>query len=220
MKKKYHLIIYVIALIIPSVGFAQNINWRNFEQKNVVSANIGFDYGFGGQLGFGRRINSKMPILLNVVLCFPTGKNMFDDFKIKGGMQMEVVKANSFSTTFKAYGIFRRYQNDVSRLVNFGSEFSLVSGYFTKRFHSAAEFGFDKAIVTHIKHESAYKRHYEAAKDGWYLPTGGNFFYGLQTGYSSQKNDFNLRLGKVLGQDFKPIMFAPFYMQLGLNRKL
>ena len=57
-------------------------------------------------------------------------------------------------------------------------------------------------------------------QDGWYEPaTGGDFYYGLQGGFSMKKADITLKSGKILQQDFKSQPLLPFYGQLGLNFK-
>jgi hypothetical protein len=85
--------------------------------------------------------------------------------------------------------------------------------------NAAAEFGFDKAITTQVKHSALTKERFPEAKDGWYVPTGGNFFYGIQGGYSFESYDINLKIGKTVTQDLKTTAMIPFYFQLGLNRK-
>jgi hypothetical protein len=65
-----------------------------------------------------------------------------------------------------------------------------------------------------------FGENYPNAKDGWYEPaTGGNFYYGVQTGYSFGNNDVTLKAGKVIQQDFKTDPVIPFYFQLGYNRR-
>ena len=54
-------------------------------------------------------------------------------------------------------------------------------------------------------------------KDGWYEPTGGNFYYGLKTGLSLKRNDIYLKAGKILAQDLKTKPPMPFYVELGYN---
>ena len=46
----------------------------------------------------------------------------------------------------------------------------------------------------------------------------GNFAYGIQTGLVlGQKNDLNLKIGRVISQNFKTEPTLPFYFQLGYN---
>jgi hypothetical protein len=95
-----------------------------------------------------------------------------------------------------------------------------VAGYYRPRWFVSGEAGFDKAIVTHFKHSEAYKNQYPHVINGWYEPaTGGNFYYGLQTGVSFRKHDLYLRAGKILSQDFKTPPTLPLYAQIGYNIK-
>lgn len=215
-------ILIILFFFIAINSFSQNINWRNLtkEQKNIVSMNIGLDYGTTIGVGYGYQLNTKLPIILNAECSIPFGEQIFDDFKTKIGAQVEVLKIGNFSTTVKVYGIFRRFKNDNARFLNFGSEFSAVSGYYKPSWYVAGEFGFDKAIVTQIKHSDIMGEYYPEIKNGWYIPTGGNFFYGIQSGFSFGQNDFNLKIGKLITQDFKTPSNLPYYLQLGINIKL
>lgn len=219
MKTKI-LIILLLSIVINS--FSQNINWRNLtkEQKHIVNINIGLDYGTTIGIGYAYKLNTKLPIVLNTEFSIPFGDKTFDDLKTKIGAQAEIIKIGNFSTTLKAHGVFRRFENDNARFLNFGSEFSVISGYYKPKWYIAGEFGFDKAIVTHIKHGDAMREYYPEIKNGWYIPTGGNFFYGIQSGFSFGRNDLNIKIGKLIAQDLKTTPTLPFYIQFGVNRKI
>ena len=104
-------------------------------------------------------------------------------------------------------------------MMNYGSEFSALIGYYKPRWYIAGEFGFDKAITTHIRHSEEMKNQFPEIKDGWYIPTGGNYLYGLQLGYSFRKMDVTLKTGKTVAQGFKTSAMFPIYFQLGVNKK-
>ena len=94
----------------------------------------------------------------------------------------------------------------------------IVAGYYKPKWFVAGEAGFDKAIVTQFKHKDLYKQNFPSVKDGWYEPaTGGNFYYGLQTGLSFRRNDIYLKAGKILAEDFSTKPMVPFYLQFGYN---
>lgn len=213
------LIVILFSLSIKS--FSQNINWRNFveEQNHILSVQIGLEYGTTIGIGYGYKLNTKLPIVLSTLFSIPFGLKVFDDFKTSIGIQAELFDCNGFSTTVKAYGIFRRFNNDNSRLLNFGSEFSVVTGYYETNWYLAGEFGFDKAIVTQIKHSDIMKEYYPAIKDGWYIPSGGNFLYGIQSGFTFDSNDLNIKIGKIITQDFKTTPNFPFYTQFSYTRR-
>jgi hypothetical protein len=219
--KKYILISGLI-LSIVSVN-AQTINWASLkeENKHIVNANVGLEYGVIYGLGYGYQIkNSLFPIVVNLEYSFPSGNKIFDDFKTKIGGQIRWVEFHDFQFSTKIHGVFRRYENDFVRLINFGSDLSGIVGYYRPKWFVAGEVGFDKAIVTNFRHSKEYKDQFPGVVDGWYEPaTGGNFYYGLQAGFSFRKHDIYLRAGKILTQDFKTTPMVPFYAQLGYNIK-
>jgi hypothetical protein len=215
------LIITILLYLLSNTLNAQNINWRAFnqEQKQIIGINAGLDYGLTYGVNYGRKLNTKLPMVLNGELSFPSGNKVLEDFKVKMGVQCEVIHSGNFSATLKVNGIFRRFENDYARLLNFGSEFAGVAGYYKPRWYVAGELSFDKAIITHIKHLPAAIENNPDLTTGWYIPTGGNFAYGIQSGIAlGEKNDLNLKIGRVISQNFKTEPTLPFYLQIGYSR--
>lgn len=203
-------------------SFSQNLNWRSMtsEQRHLFNINFGFDYGTTVGIGYGYKFNTKLPIVLNTEFSVPFGEKIVDDLKSKIGGQIEILNINEFSTTLKAYGVFRRYENKFTRLFNIGSEFAIVSGYYKPKWYVAGELSFDKAITTHVKPSDLTRTYFPEAIDGWFIPSGGNFSYGIQTGYSFGTNEINLKGGKVIEEDFKSDSFVPFYLSLGYTKRI
>lgn len=223
MKPIIIVIAFSLLLIQPVKIFSQGINWKSLdkEQRHILNINAGADYGLTAGAGYGYQLKSKMPIVLNIDYSFPAGDKLSDDFKTKIGGYIRLYEVNNFQFSAKILGVFRRYQNSYAYLLNFGSDIGATVGYYKQKWFVAGEAGFDKAIVTHFKHTSAYKQNYPSVKDGWYEPaTGGNFYYGLQTGFSFGRNDIYLKAGKVVSQDFSTTPLLPFYLQLGYNIRL
>jgi hypothetical protein len=131
-------------------------------------------------------------------------------------LKQKLYQGENIYISAKLYSIFRRYESDFVRLLNFGSDLSVTAGYYKPKWFAAAEAGFDKAIVTHFKHYDSYKIIYPAVKDGWYEPaTGGNFYYGALAGYTFKKNGIYLKIGKIISQDFITKPLIPFSFQFG-----
>ena len=202
---------------------AQTINWASMkeENKHIVNANLGWDYSVSYSLGYGYQFKIwAFPTMANLEYSTSSGDTKLDDFKTKLGIQIRLVEFNDFKISAKIHGVFRRYESDMVRLVNFGNDLSAVSGYYRKSWFVAAEGGFDKAIVTHFKHSERAKGRYPDIAGGWYQPaTGGNFYYGLQTGFSFWKNDIYVKAGKVINQNLKTTPLLPYYFQFGYNFK-
>lgn len=221
--KRIVFVIITLCVVIATHIHAQGINWQSMpkQNKSLLHINTGYDYGLVYGAGYAYRIKTKPPILLHGTYSFPSGKKLFDDFKVRIGAQGRLFQYSYFTLSARAYGIYRRYQNDVVRMQNFGSELGLTAGYYRKHWFVAATIGFDKAIATHFKHSTTYKELYSAVQDGWYEPaTGGNYRYGLEAGISFLKSDIVLSGGKMVEQDFQSDYIIPFYAQLSWNYKL
>lgn len=221
MKNMKFILSVALCLVWANASFSQNINWKSLAagQKHIVNLNAGFDYSFAAGAGYGYQLNTKIPAVLSVEYSMPSGRDIFDDFKTKIGAQAKVVQWGSFLATARLYGNFRRYESSLVRIASFGAEASVACGYYQSRWFAAAECGFDKAIATHLKNSDTAREDFPEIQDGWYVPTAGNFSYGIQGGFSVKKLDFYLKLGKVLTQDFSTAPSVPFYFQLGANRR-
>ena len=188
----YRIAILAITLFFGSVN-AQTINWASLKEENkqIVNVNMDLDYGITYGLGYGYQFKTWVfPTIANIEYSTPAGEKKLDDFKTKLGIQIRLAEYSNFQLSAKIQGVFRRYESDMVRLVNFGSDMSVIAGYYLKNWFFGAEGGFDKAIVTHFRHSQKAKDRYPDVVGGWYQPaTGGNFYYGLQTGFSFWKND-------------------------------
>ncbi len=220
MKRSAAVMIFVMA--VTGISYSQNINWRALreDQRNVIQLNVGYDYGATTQIGYSRSFTLLRPVLVSVDYSFPMGSVLLDDFKVRLGGQIEVVEIGGFSATVRMLSNFRRYENQMVRILSFGSDFAAVAGYYRSTWHAAGEFGFDKSIVSHFKHSDIMKADFPAIRDGWYIPTGGHFYYGVQAGKTiGESFDLSLRLGATKAQFNDEDAVLPYYLQLGLGVK-
>lgn len=220
--KTSKILIIIPFLLAMHAGFSQTINWGSLlrDQKHIVNLNLGTEYGLVFGAGYGYKLNNRIPLILNIEYSSPAGKNILDDFKAKPGINIRWIRAGNIHFSTKIQGVFRRYQNNYVRMVNWGSDMSGAIGYYKPKWFVAGEAGFDKAIITHFLHSEEALTKYPSIRDGWYqTSTGGNFRYGLQAGYSYRVYDLGLNAGKVLSQDFKTTPTVPFYVSLGINRR-
>ncbi len=218
MKKVVVVILFVLAL--AETGYPQNVNWRSLreDQRNVVQLNFGYDFGATAMLGYSRSFTLVRPVILGLDYSFPMGSDLLDDFRVRIGAQVEVVQIGGFSATLKILSNFRRYQNPMVRIVSFGSDFAALAGYYKPTWHAAGELGFDKSITSYLKHSDVMKADFPGIRDGWYVPTGGHWYYGVQAGKTiGESFDLSLRLGLTNAQDDDENAVLPYYAQLGLG---
>ena len=210
----------MLALALTQAGNAQNINWRSLKegQRNIVQINPGFDFGFTAQVGYARSFEMFRPVIAGIDITIPSGNDLFDDFKVRLGGQMEVVQIDGFSATIKILGVFRRYQSDLVRVGSFGADMGLVAGYYQETWYAAGEFGFDKAVATNLRHTALMKSMYPGIRDGWYVPTGGHYYFGVQGGKTlGDLFEISLRGGYTRAQKHDENAVVPYYAQLGVG---
>ncbi|PKB18779.1 hypothetical protein [Flavobacterium sp. 5] len=221
MKNKIIINITVLLFSLYNYCNAQSINWAGLKQehRHLVNLQLGVDYGVIYGFGYGYRVKSKLPVVLNAEFSVPSGNKLLDDFKTKIGAHVKVFEIKKMAVSLNVNGIFRRYENTLVSLSNFGGNANVVIGYYSPKWYLNGEFGFDKAIVTHFQHSDIYKNNFPEVKDGWYETTGGNVQLGMQVGYSFNISDIYLKGGKTIAQDFKTSPTIPIYIQLGYNFK-
>lgn len=215
----------VIAIACVGHLSSQNLNWSIIQEdhQNLIYVNFGYDFGMTAQVGYGRIIHAFRPIVLTADYSFPMGENLFDDFKTKLGGQISVLEKNNFILSAKVYGIFRRHQTSLVRMASFGSELAALAGYYKSTWHVAGEFGFDKSTITNLKHSEITRENYPSVTDGWYIPSGGHFFYGIQGSMALGKSkdlEISVRVGATNAQSKDENAILPYYTQLGLTWKL
>lgn len=221
--KTSRALVLLLVMAVAEAAYPQNVNWRSLGdyQQNVVQLNFGYDYGAITQLSYGRSLVIIKPVLLGLDYSFPMGKDLFDDFKVRFGGQVEIVEMGGFSATLKIMSNFRRYKNDQVRIVSFGSDFAVLAGYYSTSWYAAGELGFDKSIASHLKHSDIMKRYvFPGIKDGWYVPTSGNYYYGIQGSKTiGESLDISLRVGATNAQGNDKNAVLPLYIQLGMGMR-
>ena len=218
MKKLRYFIMIAALVFITGVAGAQVKNWgKQDDNRHSLHLKLGMEHGTIFGVGYSYDLKTKpFPIVANVEYSFPSGTELLDDFKTRVGVHVRWLELGDVQVSTGIHGVMRRYENDLVRMVNFGSDFSGAVGYYRNNWFAAATAGFDKAIVSHLKHSDAYKQQYPDVKNGWYDPSvGGNFYYGLQGGYSFKNHDIYLKAGRMVSQDFKSKPMIPFYGELG-----
>ena len=214
---KYLLAIFIIFSM--SFSYAQNVNWSSFQDgsKSLIYLNTGYDFGLTTQVGYGHQIDLLRPTLLTLDYSSPMGENLVDDFKVRFGGQVSIYEMGNFTFSAKVYGVFRRHQTKLVRMVGFGSELSALVGYYKPTWHLAGELGFDKSIVTHLKHSDVMRENFSKISDGWFIPSGGHFFYGIQGSKTiGNRFELSLRAGATNAQFKDEDALLPYYTQLGL----
>jgi hypothetical protein len=210
-------------LMIFITGSAQDVNWKSINQSrmNLGHFRFGYNYGTVAQFGYGRLMNLYKPLLFTADFSMPMGENLFDDFKLRYGGQVNIYEKNNFVVAGKILGNFRRIETSMVRIAGFGAELSAIAGYYKSTWHIAGELGFDKAISSHAKHSDEMRNNaYTEINDGWYVPTGGNWHYGIQGSKSiGQTYDFTLRLGATTAQGNDEDALLPFYLSIGVNKR-
>jgi len=64
------------------------------------------------------------------------------------------------------------------------------------------------------------KANFPGIKDGWYVPTAGHYYYGIQGGKTLGDNfDVSLRVGATREEKNDERAMVPLYLQLGLGAR-
>ena len=139
------------------------------------------------------------------------------DYRARLQAQTSIVTWRSLRLVGSAAFITRGTENSIYRAINFGSDFTGTVGVYRPHWFLGGEFGFDKAIITHLTQSDWYREYfYPDAKDGWYLNAGGNFHYGPVGGVAIGPAEVVVRAGWRRTEDFKDVT-PPMYGVLGVG---
>ena len=139
------------------------------------------------------------------------------DFRARLGTQTSLAHWRSVHLTGSATFITSGTENSIYRGINFGADLTGSLGVYRHRWFGAAEFGFDKAIITHVTLSDWYRENfYPDAKNGWYLDTGGTYHYGLAGGFAFGRTEVVGRFGLLRTERFNELS-SPGYVSLGVG---
>ncbi len=139
------------------------------------------------------------------------------DFRARAQVRTTVLHWRSLRLVGSATFIARGTENAIYRGFNFGADFTGTAGVYRQGWFLAGEFGFDKAVITHVTHSDWYRQTvYADAKDGWYLTGGGTFHYGVTGGVALGRTELMVRAGRLTTEDFNELQ-PNVYASVGLG---
>lgn len=208
----------LLSVLVAGDATAQWNVARFGASPNRVYASFGLDPALVTSVGYGRVIRLfDRPILLTGDLGVVAAEMDSRDFRARLGAVATIVHWRSLHLTGSARFITRGTDNSIYRGLNFGADLAGSLGVYRPGWFAAGEFGFDKAVTTHITHSEWYRAYfYPEARDGWYLNAGGTFRYGLMGGFNVGRIELCGRLGWQRTEDFNDLV-PPMYASLGVG---
>lgn len=184
--------------------------------KNRIYTSFGLDPALVTTAGYGRVVGIfGRPVQLTGDIGLAAAHLDTRDFRVRLGVQSSILRVHSIYLTGSATFLTRGTENSVYRALNFGSDFTGTLGMYRRHWYAGGEFGFDKAIITHLTHSQWYRdNYYPDAKDGWYLDAGGVFHYGVVAGVSLGKLEIGSRIGWRKTENWEDLP-TPIYGSLG-----
>ena len=208
----------LLASLVAENATAQWNGARFGMERSHVYTMAGMDPAAVTTLGYGRVIGLRgHDVQLTGDVGLVAAGMDAHDFRARLGTQTSLVQWRSMHLTGSATFITRGTQNSIYRGLNFGADLTGTLGMYRERWFAAGEFGFDKAIITHVTHSDWYRRNYYAdAKDGWYLDAGGTYHYGLAGGFALGRSEIVGRMGLLRTERFNELT-SPGYVSLGVG---
>lgn len=182
---------------------------------NRVYTAFGLDPAFVSTIGYARVVPIRgHRVQFSADAAMGTAGLDPSDFRVQVQALTSVVRVGDVRVTGSATFITRGTENTIYRGVNFGSDFTGGVGVYKPGWFAGWEFGFDKAIVTHISHTDWYRQFYPGAKDGWYIDTGGTYHYGFTGGIAVGRVEIAGKFGWQRTEHFNDLA-PPMYVSLG-----
>lgn len=212
----------LIACAIPCSLSAQDVSFRSLGEntRHLVGASFGADYSSYYGLSYGYVLKTGFsPVVVGAELTVPTGKEAFDDWKGRIGLQAELWKSERFSLALKPTFIMRRYNTMMATMFNLGADISLTFGYVRSKWGVVALAVYDKPFATNIEHKWL-RELYPGIRDGWYGASGGNFKFGVRANLHLRSWNGFLSVGKMYAQDFKDNPTFPLFAEISIQKQL
>jgi hypothetical protein len=205
------------ALVAANAAAQWNVARFGTERSHIYST-FGMDPAAISTLGYGRVLQlSGHPFQVTGDVGLVTAGMDTRDFRARVGTQTSLVQWRSMHVTGSATFITRGTDNSIYRGLNFGADLTGSLGVYRHRWFTAGEFGFDKAIITHVTNSDWYRKNfYPDAKDGWYLDAGGTYHYGLAGGFALGRTEVVGRFGLMRTERFKELT-SPGYVSVGVG---
>jgi hypothetical protein len=206
----------LLSVIVAGDAAAQWNAARFGMDPNRVYATIGLDPALVTSLGYGRVVSLYgHAFQLSGEVGVAAARWDVRDFRLRLGAETSLVRWRSLQLVGSAVGIARGTDNVIFRGYDFGADVRGRLGVYRPGWFAAAEFGKDKAVITHVTHSDWYRTHfYPDAKDGWYLDAGGTLYHGLATGVALGRAEVTARFGWLRTEDYNGLA-APMYVSLG-----
>ncbi|HEX7071319.1 MAG TPA: hypothetical protein VF190_10950 [Rhodothermales bacterium] len=218
MKPTYILLLSVLLSTLAFEKAAAQWNVAQYGSKsNSVYTTFGLDPALVNSVGYARVIPVKGHAFQAIgELGLATTNLDTRDYRVRLGIRTSVVHWKSLHLIGNATFLTRGTKNDIYRGFNFGADFTGEVGWYRPSWFAAAEFGKDKAVITHVTHTDWYRdNYYPDAKDGWYLDAGGTYHFGLAGGVTVLGADIVGRVGLRQTEQFNSIN-PPLYASLGV----
>lgn len=188
-------------------------------ESSAIFTSFGLDPALVTTFGFARGFNISSinkNLMLSTEISIPIQFDL-NDSRLKLEGHINILSFSKFNCWGGLSLIERNTKNSIHRANSLGVGIVFLTGYYGERWTIASEFGYDRSILTYIKHSSWYKTYfYTDAKDGWYGNTASHFYYGIRTGFSLAKFEITVRAG---AQKTKSIInpLVPVYGILSIN---
>jgi len=207
-----------VAMLFASDVAAQWNVARFGTEPNRVYVNFGLDPALITTVGYSRVMAvAGHEFQLSGDLGLVSANLDSRDFRTQIRVVTTLVRWRSLYLNGSLAGITRGTENPIYTGLNFGSDATASLGWYRSRWFASGEFGFDKAIITHLTHSDWYRKYfYPEAKDGWYLDAGGTYHYGVAAGVTAGRFEFLARAGFQRTEDWEDLT-PPAYGNLGVG---
>jgi hypothetical protein len=221
MKRIYGTTLGILLSAIVAQDAAAQWNLAGFgEAPNRMYTTFGLDPAFVSTVGYGRVVPvGGRNVLVTGDVGAATANMDVRDFRARIGVQGSVARWRSVHLTGSFTAIARGTENSIYQGFGWGADITGGIGVYRPRWFTAAEYGKDKSIITHVTHSDWYREHYYPdAKDGWYLDAGGTYHYGVASGVSLGRTEVSGRFG-LLRTEHGNTLMPPMYASVGVSLK-
>jgi hypothetical protein len=200
-------LIAMLLVLVPATAHAQaaraDLLASSPSQSNDVELRVGAEDAFVAEVGYARAVAvGSLRLILDGQLDVPWAELDARDWRSRVGVSLPLAVHGRWHVIPRVAPTLRGSTNNSAKLVGLGIDVGTMAGYFAPRWFAGIEVGFDADLAAHIVPSTAYRMQVnDRASPGWYATPGGELRYGITLGATAGRNDFALRVGRLLSTD-------------------
>lgn len=220
MKYLKYITLACIAFIPLPATAAPVLGLAASSHKNQAFTAIGLEDGIVSSFGYGRRLDLSLwqqPLEVWTQLRLPIFELDAGDIEGSAGARISLLCRGPWHLRAGISTLLRKSQSRMLSTTSWSLQGDILPSYVGDSWTFGLAFGYQRNILTYLRHGEDYLFHYPQAQSGWYTGMGGSIRAGVLVGLRFVDWGVVLRMGALRTASLNARL-VPFYASLGVQR--